>query len=225
MNLTLIDDLILLSLDDESGSFIPNSLGFGYALAGAVLMELSLQELIVIKDKKVEVKASGRANDELLNHYLDIMRQSKKVRKVDHWIDKIGGKESDIIKSCTDKLIRQGVLKMEKKKILWVFTSTKYPAMDSRHENQVRRRLNSIVERGSEAELSELMLISLVDACELNVEVYGKEKAKRYKKQIKTIIESSKTNSMINTTVKEVHDAIMASLVIMLTTTTIITTS
>jgi hypothetical protein len=44
MNLTLIDQLILLALDDHKGNLIPDSTTFSYALAGALILELALEE-------------------------------------------------------------------------------------------------------------------------------------------------------------------------------------
>jgi hypothetical protein len=41
MNLTLIDQLILLALDDHKGNLIPDSTTFSYALAGALILELA----------------------------------------------------------------------------------------------------------------------------------------------------------------------------------------
>ena len=45
MGLNLIDQLTLLALDDEKGTLVADSTAFSYALGGAVIMELALQEL------------------------------------------------------------------------------------------------------------------------------------------------------------------------------------
>ncbi len=63
--------------------------------------------------------------------------------------------------------------------------------------------------------------------CSLNKEVFGKERAKQYKKKIKTIIENAKLSSEVGKAVQEIHDALMLVIILMITasTTTSIVTS
>ncbi len=224
MNLNLVDQLTLLALDDEKGSFVADSVTFAYALAGAVVLELSLQELIEIKEKKIEVNSHKKCNDILLNHFLDLIRNSKKKRGLQSWLEIIGGKLSYIKEETVNKLISEGILVRKEKKILWVFSADKFPAKNAKPEKELRKRLNDILLNDRSIDLKESMLISLIDMCSLNKEVYGKEKAKEYKKKIKTIIENTKLSSELGKAVQEIHDALIAAILLMITvsTTTII---
>ena len=224
MNLTLTEKLLLLALDDEKGVFNPWATGFEYALAGSILLELTMVGKIELTDKKIKPISNSVLQDDLLIPYFDMICESKKIRKIDHWISKIANKASDIKAVLTARLIKKRILREEEKKILWIFTSKRYPATNSRPENEVRRQLNAIVDNRATPEMEDLMLISLVDVCSLNNEVYGKEKAKTSKERIKKLVEQSKTNAMINSTVKEIHDAIMAAVVLMIAT-SVVTTS
>jgi len=224
MNLTLTDKLILLALDDDKGTFSDFAQGFEYALAGAVLLELNLNELMELKDQKVQVKPGAKTDDQVLMPYFALLKAAKKDRKIDYWLDKLSFRFEDIIKGVTDRLISQGILRKEEKTYLWVFTSKKYPTSNPRPENELRRNLIAMIENRQEPTVEDLMLISLVDACELNIEVYGKEKTKVHQKRIKALVEQSKNNALVNGTIKEVHDAIMACIVLMITTTVLTTT-
>nr|WP_319401421.1 GPP34 family phosphoprotein [uncultured Carboxylicivirga sp.] len=224
MNLTLTEKLLLLALDDENGVFNPWATGFEYALAGSILLELTMVGKIELTDKKIKTLSHSVLQDDLLMPYSDMICQSDKIRKIDYWISKIANKASDIKAVLTVRLIKKRILREEEKKILWIFTSKRYPATNSRPENEVRRQLNAIVDNRATPEMEDLMLISLVDVCNLNNEVYGKEKAKASKERIKKLVEQSKTNAMINSTVKEIHDAIMAAVVLMIAT-SVVTTS
>nr|WP_321453413.1 GPP34 family phosphoprotein [uncultured Carboxylicivirga sp.] len=224
MNLTLTEKLLLLALDDEKGVFNPWATGFEYALAGSILLELTMVGKIELTDKKIKTLSHSVLQDDLLKPYSDMICQSDKIRKIDYWISKIANKASDIKAVLTARLIKKRILREEEKKILWIFTSKRYPATNSRPENEVRRQLNAIVDNRATPEMEDLMLISLVDVCNLNNEVYGKEKAKASKERIKKLVEQSKTNAMINSTVKEIHDAIMAAVVLMIAT-SVVTTS
>ena len=69
------------------------------------------------------------------------------------------------------------------------------------------------------------MLISLIDTCNLNRTVYGKDRAKTCKATIKTILADSKNNLIISATVKEVHDTILAMLVVVMSASIAATTA
>ncbi len=222
MNLNLVDQLTLLALDDEKGSFVADSFSFGYGLAGAIILELSLQEKIEIREKKIELKSYKKCNDILLDHFMDEIQNSKKKRDIQTWVEIIGEQISYIQEETVNKLINDGILTKKEEKILWVFSNDKYPTLNAKPENELRKRLNNILLNDRSLELKESMLISLIDMCSLNKEVFGKEGAKQYEKKIKAIIENAKLSSEVGKAVQEIHDALMVVIFMMLTTTTII---
>ena len=227
MELILVDKFLLLALDDDKGTFASEPFAMTYGLAGAILLELSLKECISIVDKKVIINNQKRTSDVFLGTYLELMAKTKKTRKLMHWIQSFGNKERVIRKEVLNKLIVKGILTKREEKILWVFNNDKYLTVNSKPENTLRRRLYDIVEFGKIPEIDELMLISLIDTCKLNRIVYGKERAKKCKDSIKVIIENSKNHKVISATIKEVHDTILAMIVVMFTasTTAVITSS
>lgn len=224
-DLNILDKLILLALDDEKGTFVSDSMVFGYCIAGAILFELSIKERIQIIENKVRITNNEKLNEDVLDYCLEIIANSKKERKVNHWIETIGNKEDKLRKKVLDKLISLEILEEKENKILWVFTNKKYPTKNELPENIVRMRLNDILINRSKAEMDEIMIISLVDACGLNKEVYGKEIAKQKSKEIKSIVKDYKFADTTGKLIKELHDTIIAVLVLLIATTTIITTS
>lgn len=224
-NLNLIDKLVLLALDDDKGTFVSDSIVFGYCIAGAVLFELSIKEKIQIFENKVQITNKEKLNDEVLDYCLEIISDSKKERKVNHWIEAIGNKEGALRKKALAKLISLEILEEKENKILWIFTNKKYPTKNELPEKTIRQRLNDIIINESKAEMDEIMIISLVDSCGLNKEVYGKEIAKKKDKEIKSIIKDYQFADTTGKLIKELHDTIIAVLVIIIATTTITTTT
>ncbi|NNK17633.1 MAG: GPP34 family phosphoprotein [Maribacter sp.] len=213
-----------MALDDEKGTFVSGPFALTYGFAGAILLELSLKECIKIVDKKVVVKKLKRIDDSLLDSYLQLLMNSKKERSLKFWIQKFGNKERSIKKEILDKLILKGILDKREQKILWVFNNDKFPTVNSKPENILRKRLNEIIEFNKKPTLDELMLISLIDACDLNKIVFGKDRAKRCKDSIKTIIADAKNSIAISATIKEVHEAILAMLVVIISSSIAATT-
>lgn len=214
MELNLIDELTLLALDDEKGIFISEPIHFRYGLSGAIMLELALRNKIEIVDKKVIVKSKVNIGDELLDTYLNLIIESKKEKSLNKWIQIIGSKEKKIKTETVNKLIKKGLLTKKEGKILWVININKYPAQNSLPENKLRKRLNDIIENGKKPKINEIMLISLIDSCNLVKEVFGTEKSNIIKIKIKDIIENSEISQQINQSVKEVYDQIATIVIV-----------
>ena len=225
IDLNLVDKLLLLALDDEKGSFVSGPFALTYGFAGAILLELSLKECIKIVNKKVVVTKATRLEDTLLDSYLGLLKNSKKERSLKYWVQKFGNKERSIKKESLDKLILNGILAKREQKFLWVFNNDKFPAVNSRPENVLRKRLYELIEFNKKPTLGELMLISLIDACNLNRTVYGKDRAKRCKDSIKALIDDAKNSPAISATIKEVHEIIIAMIVVLIASSTAATTA
>ncbi|MBI9065221.1 MAG: GPP34 family phosphoprotein [Marinilabiliaceae bacterium] len=225
MKISLIDQLTLLSLDDESGSFIADSMAYSFSLAGAILLELSLHNRIeIILKNKVLVKDKINTGDSLLDEYLNLIVQSKKEKTVQDWIQTIGQKADEIKQQAIDKLIKKKIITQKEEKILWFFTIHKYPAQNSEPEDTLKQRLNRIIEYNEPPQHNEIMLLSLVDICELHKEIFGKENAKEYQKKMKSIIKDVEISAIMNQTVKEVHAALQAALLLLISSTVMTTT-
>lgn len=219
MNLTLIDQLTLLALDDEKGKFIPDSTTFSYALAGALILELILEEKVAISDEYVKLKDRSSTGDVILDEYIKKIDESKKQRKIKSWIDRFGQRSDKIKQATLKKLIDDRILEKKEEKILWVFNADKYPTYNPRPENQLRARLYDIVVNHHNPTLKEVMILNLVESCRLEYEVFGKENAKVFKKEIKRIKKDSEVSGVVNKSIKEICEAIAALLVIMIATT------
>lgn len=215
MTLNLIDELTLLALDDEKGSFIADFYSLGYALAGAIILELSLLEKIKIRDKKLSVLNSDTCEDHLLNYFLKKMKESKKEKSLQTWVEEIGGEEDHIKNTTVDKLIEQKILSRKEEKILWFIPNDKYPTINVKHENDLKKRLNNVLLNNRTAELKDVMLIGLIEMCSLQVEVFGKERAKEYKDRIKQFADSEQLSAHIGGAVKEIQEAFAALTVIL----------
>ena len=225
MELNLVDKFILLALDDDKGTFAREPFALTYGLAGAILLELSFKEYISIVDKKVVLRSHKRIGDPFLDTCLENLAKSKRNKSLSYWIQSFGNKERSLKKEILDKLIRKGILSKREEKFLWVFNNDKFPTVNSKPENALRKRLFEILEQHSKPEVDELMLISLIDTCKLNRFVYGKERAKKIKDRIKDVLKEAESSSLISDTIKEVQITILAMIVVLITTTTAATSS
>lgn len=219
--LSLLESLHLLAIEDKKGHFVADGTAFPYCLGGAILLELTLMDKIEVVADKVVVKNHELPKDALLSELFSLISKGKKNKSLRYWIERFGNKWRKIRKVTVESLISKGIVAKKDSKILWVIPNTKYPTTNPTPELNLRKRLTSILKKTESGSVKDIMLISLVDTCNLNREVYGKEQAKLYKKAIKELLTNNQQLATVGKTVKEVHDLIIVLIVVMITTTTV----
>jgi hypothetical protein len=154
--LTLPEELLLLSMRDDNGQIIDlmaaNAVGYG--LAGAVLMELLLRgDIRIHSDKTCEPVSEGVPEDALLNASLQLMtkrkRKNKKPYHVQEWVLTFYAYASPV-KTALKSLVEKGIVRIEEKKTLGIFTTKRYPLANAALKRSVENRLWSVL-RGRDA--------------------------------------------------------------------------
>ncbi len=210
MKLSLGEELLLLALKDDKGTMIQaasSALPFG--LAGAVLMELSLQKKIEIQGKRLVVTGATGPKDPLLNEYWQTIRDKEKPKAIRTWIEKFGG-NNKLRNRYLEQLIQKNILTRERKKILLVFPGNRFPTTDPRPETEERDRLRRTVLEDESPDARTFMLISLIRACDLIKEVFPGPERKEAKKKIAALVK----NEAFGKAITEEITAIIAACVI-----------
>ena len=223
--LSLLESLHLLAIENKKGHFLADGIAFPYCLGGAILLQLSIMEKVEVVGGKVVVKNHHLPKDALLSQLFSMILNAKKPKSLRYWIERFGNKSRKIRKVTLESLISKGILTKKDSKILWVIPNTKYPTANPSPELNLRKRLVGIIKGNDSGSAMDIMLISLVNTCNLNREVYGKEQAKLFKKPIKELLADNEQIAKVGKTVKEIHDLIIVLIVVMITTTTVTTSS
>jgi hypothetical protein len=221
--LSLLESLHLLAIEDKKGHFLPDSIAFPYCLGGAALLELSLLDKIEVVGNKVIVKDHHLPKDALLSQLFSLILNKNKAKSLRYWIEVFGNKSRKIRRTTVESLISKGILSKKDSKILWVIPNPKYPTANPTPELNLRKRLTNIITTNELGSIKDIMLISLVDTCKLNSEVYGKKQAKLYKNAIKKLLTDNRQLTEVGKTVKQIHDLIIVLIVVMITSTTVTT--
>ncbi|MCH8233266.1 MAG: GPP34 family phosphoprotein [Bacteroidetes bacterium] len=210
MELNLIEDFLLISLDDEKGRFILDTTYVDNGLAGAVMLELALNGKIELRDNRIHLINSDPLGNLILDQAMQAINNEKKDRKVSFWIGALNANASDIKHVTLKNLTEKGIISKQEGKTLWVFSYNKYPTKDALPENEVRSRLNNIVLDKMEPTPKCLMLLNLIDVCELSDEVFRtKEVRKAAKNKIRELTKSR--SDITDQTTLVVQTAIIAA--------------
>jgi len=218
--LILAEEILLLALRDEDGKL--EASWIGQTLAGAVLAELALDGHININahDDQLVSIAKGRPHNPLLRDALDRISGAKKPAGLKIWITDLAT-HLDLMNRTAEQLVEKGVLKLEKQKILFFFTSKRYPEVDPRPEAAIHARLKSAIEYASQPlDDRTRLLIALARSSLLITANLGKEYVNQHKDRIDAILAEDLSGQA---TLKAISDAQNALL--MATTMTSINTA
>lgn len=166
--LTFVEEILLLSLDDETGKFFPmGPQGRRYPLAGAVLMDLSLRGKIDSDLERLIVIDRTPTGEALLDGPLAEIAAEQDPHGAMFWIERLAGRADEIEAQGLQRLTERGIVRCQEKRILWMFETRRYPTIDDREEKEVKRRLLDILLSDELPSPRDVVLICLVDACDL----------------------------------------------------------
>ncbi|WP_347861960.1 GPP34 family phosphoprotein [Salimicrobium sp. PL1-032A] len=209
---TIAEELLLLGLHDKKGNVVAratNTLDFG--LAGAFIGELALKERITGDGKKLIVIDTTPVEDPYLDEIFQEIKNSGKERKIKTWVEKLGRRMKHKRKGMTVRMAERGVLKEKKNEFLFAFKWKTYPTQDASYEEEIRKNLAEALESEETPEPRTLILLSLIDACDLVKEVFPKEEAKKNKKKIKKLAKQNPYGKAVNQAVEATHAAVYAA--------------
>ena len=144
--LRFAEEIMLLLLDDESGEFahIPEW-SLRYALAGAVLMDLALENRIDTDPKRLTLLDPTPIGDDLLDPTLESIAQSSEVHDIGHWIEQTAENAYSVRDKAMKRLITHGILESRDDRFLWVFRARRYPVIDGKAEREVKLRIMEVL--------------------------------------------------------------------------------
>ncbi|ONI72013.1 GPP34 family phosphoprotein [Kribbella sp. ALI-6-A] len=214
----IAEDLLLLLYDDESGKPLAGSPGLDYALAGAVVVELTLLGKVDISGEGEDVKPgrlkvldASPTGDPLLDERLAMLA------------DKAGKKPKDVMgklsKKLRDPLLRRlaerGILEESEGKVLGLFPVTRWPAKDAQHEGDVRAALENVLKLGTRPDERTGALIALLSALDVVPKVVTDAvDRKALKRRAKEIAESDWAAAAVRRAVQDMQAAVTASIVV-----------
>jgi len=186
--LTFAEEILLLILDDKSGKLDMTSLKeLHFILAGAVLMDLADRDKIDNDLEKLIVTDSSATGIKLLDPYLAMIAQSEETFNTRYWLNQIVEYGDEIKKEALGMLIEKGILKVEEKKILWVFGVRRYPTIDDSQEKEVRHRITDLLNSDDIPTPHDVVLVSLANTFKLFPSILGSDEAERLAPRIAQI--------------------------------------
>ncbi len=182
--LRFVEEIILLLLRDEDGRFIQMpTWSMDYAVSGAVLMDLALENRIDTDLEKLILIDATPVGDSILDRVLaDIAAgESNDTR---YWVEQISRSGTRIREQTLERLVEKGILEHQDDRFLWVFRSRRYPSVDGAAEREVKLRILSVLFSDEIPDPRDQMIICLADACGIFSRLLSRQEHSRVAERI-----------------------------------------
>ena len=163
--LRFVEEIILLVLRDEDGRIMPvHRSALDHAIAGAVLMDLAMENRIDTDLKNLILIDATPVGDSLLDPTLAEI-QAGTQSDARFWVDHTSKRSHEIREEALSRLVERGILERQDNHLLWMFRSQRYPAIDGRVEREVKLRIMGVLFSDDIPDPRDIGLICLADAC------------------------------------------------------------
>ena len=210
MELILAEQLLLLFLDDEKGSD-QASWGGDPGLAGAILLDLTAQRAITEDDGKLAAVPGASPDHPLLADALAAIVSSDKRRDAKGWVGRLPKELKPVRERTAEPLVERGVLTEERRKVLGLFPSTRFPAADPEPEHELRERLRAVLQTERQPTPQEAMLIALLVPYDQVKRLVPRDRRKDAQRRAKEVAEGGAAAKAVDDTIKGIQAAVIAS--------------
>ncbi len=211
--LTFVDEILLLMLDDEKGSFLPiRESTMGYVLAGGLLMDLAFANRIDTDPNQLMVLDKTSIGHPVHDRILDSIAASTETRDTKAWIETISREAAEIRSQSLSSLVDNGILESQEEKFLWVFRARRYPMIDGRAEREVKLRITGVLLSDEIPAPRDVAIICLADACNILRDVFSDKEINRIRPRIDQIRKLDLIGREVSGAIMEIEQAIMAAM-------------
>ena len=160
------EEIILLLLDDEGGNFVRvPEWSMQCALAGAVLMDLALENRIDTDTEQLILVDSTPVGDDLLDPTLARIAEATEAHDTRFWIQDTAQRAYQIRERVLERLVNHGILHVRDDSFLWVFQSRRYPAVDGKADREVKLRIMEVLFSDEIPDPRDIVIVCLAEAC------------------------------------------------------------
>lgn len=213
MKLTMPEEIILLLLDDKTGRPIGLPAPAGdYAVASAILMQLSLNGSIDTDLEKLMVTSTKPSGDPVLDEALNMIATAPGQRDSRHWIVEVGRQADRLRGQLLENLVAKGVLRKEEGRFLWVFPDHRYPkaAEGELDVMEVRARLRAVLLSNEIPEPHDSLMIGLARSTGIIPFILSAAEQEKFAKRVDQVADLEELGRTLSSVTREVYAMMLA---------------
>ena len=184
--LTFSEEVMVLLLHDEDGAFMPvPGASLSFALAGAVLMDLSFARRIDTLPERLVVHDATPTGEPVLDHTLTSLAEHAPERDTRTWVKVLSeGDAARIREQSLQSLVARGMLALRERSFLYVFRPLSRPKAVSKSEREVKLRIGNVLFSDAIPNPRDVALVCLADACDLLSHIFSGRDMGQYRPRI-----------------------------------------
>ena len=165
------EELLLLLHSEQSGYFVPiPEWQMSCALAGAVLMDLAMEDRIDSDLTSLTLTDATPTGDELLDPALEDIAAEEATYTPQYWVERIATRRADDIgDAAIDRLVKVGIFDSDAGGFWTLSTKVtrtgRYPLVDGRSGEEIKGRIMRTLLDGEIPDPREVAIIGLVNYC------------------------------------------------------------
>ncbi|MDE0268751.1 MAG: GPP34 family phosphoprotein [Acidimicrobiaceae bacterium] len=185
--LRFAEELMLLILRDDGRFVSVRSWSLRRALAGAVLMDLALEDRIDTDLENLILVDATPLGDGLLDPTLAQIAATNEQRGAHYWVEHIASGSDEIRSRALERLVDKGIVEKHDDKFLWVLRSRRYPTIDGKAVREVKLRIMSVLFSDEIPDSRDVAIIALADACEIFRELLSRQELEQASTRIQQV--------------------------------------
>ena len=214
MELNLPETFLLLSLKPNKPGFLIPTEKLNPGMIGAIFMELSLKNMMEIKDKQLIIKKLPKNLDYPFDEIVSRIFKSKKEKKIKSWISLFSHRGRKYRTHILRDLEKKGLIRITEKKFLFIpYKSASLIKKGIRED--IIANLRTVLLKGKNINNQSASILSLIQACKIQ-KVLSKDKSdfRNIKIKLKAILKSDSISQDVNQVIKEMQAAIIGAVVV-----------
>jgi Golgi phosphoprotein 3 len=190
--LRLPEEILLLALKDEDGTTYSGT-SWPYAVAGAVLAELLLEERLRLDEREgkklLRVANRNPIGDPVVDQVLAKIANAKKSADMTTWLGRVAGMK-DLKHQIAEQLALRGVLQVDTHKVMLIFSQRIYPELDPAPELEIMHRVeHAVFSDEPSLDTRTAILVALAHVSGVLNPLFGKKRIAERKQRLDRIAE------------------------------------
>lgn len=200
--LSLPEEFVLLCIDEKTGDIEQGKL-FQAVLASAFLADLAAHKRIDTDDKKLIKVSYEPTGNTILDEVLQYVFSIKEDREPAFWVTQLALRGDELLETIVAELMLKKIIKVENQKVLWMFSSRKYPILGGEEVQEVKTRIRQLIFSNNLPELEDLVLVSLCHYGNLMTLILNEDEIKQYQTRIEQIARMDLIGQSLSQVIRE----------------------
>lgn len=207
--ISIPEEILLLTLDDDKGTPVDvPEIQLDCAVAGAILMDLALQQRIDTGLETLFVTKKDPTGDELLDGVLKEIAAATEQHDAAYWVQVLSHRSGEFRDRLAERLVEKGILKRVEEKLLWVFGTRRYPMVDGGQEREVKRRIVNVLLSDEIPDPRDIVILSLAETCGVLDRILSAQELKGSEKRLRQVERMDLIGQAVTRTVHDIRASI-----------------